>query len=287
MRYKKCAVLLVAAGFVLAAMVMPASAGERDETLFKEAKILIFDKQWDAAREKLETLMDDFPRSPFFGQALFWVGKCLQETEGREADALRTFRLYLQREDEAKGLDEEAEFAVIELAFKLFEKGRKSFIGEVEDRLESPNTKVRYFAALQMSYVADKKVARKAVPVLKEILGKETDDRIRDRAKIALLRIDPDEYRDVEDRPAIRAPKVLHIEIRSLIKKDEVFSLAIPWALADLAINAIPDEERDEIRRELRKKGHNLDRILQDLSEFRGKIFEIRTEDSIVKIWIE
>ena len=287
MRHIKRAAFLVAVGLLLAVTVLPAAAADRDETLFKDAKILIFDKKWDTAREKLETLMDDFPGSPFYGQALFWVGKCLQETEGREAEALRTFRRYLQREDQVKSLSEEAEFAVIELAFKLYEKGQTSFIGEMEKRLESPNNKVRYFAALQMSYVPDKRYARKSVPVLKEILREETDDRIRDRAKIALLRVDPDEYRGVEERPADRRSKVLHIEIRSLTKKDDVFSLAIPMALADLAISAIPDEERDEIRRELRKKGHNLDGILQDLSEYRGKIFEIRTEDSIVKIWIE
>lgn len=47
--------------------------------------------------------------------------------------------------------------------------------------------------------MSDKKVAAKAIPVLKEILEKEGDEELRDRAKISLLRIDPDALKGLEE----------------------------------------------------------------------------------------
>ena len=34
-----------------------------DERLFEEAKVLIFDKKWEAAQNKLDDLLDRYPQS--------------------------------------------------------------------------------------------------------------------------------------------------------------------------------------------------------------------------------
>jgi hypothetical protein len=66
-------------------------------------------------------------------------------------------------------------------------------------------------------------------------------------------------------------------------EKEASFSLNIPWALADLALSSIPEEEKET----LRKEGYDLDGILKKLTKVKGSIIEIKDEESIIKIWIE
>ena len=127
--------------------------------------------------------------------------------------------------------------------------------------------------------------AKKSVPegLPQDILEKEESDDLRDRARIALLRIDPQSMdRAEKERPGSKG-RILHLVVKSLKGKGTGFEIAIPWALADLALGAIPDEAKEDIRRE----GYNLDKIFRELNQFSGKVFEIRSEDSLIKIWIE
>ena len=64
--------------------------------------------------------------------------------------------------------------------------------------------------------------------------------------------------------------------------REETFSLSIPWALADLALANIPEDAKAD----LRKEGYDLDRILKEIIE-GGRIIEIETKESIIKIWID
>ena len=286
MRYRKQhkAVVLGLGLLLLAAVWVRADWGHMDDKeLFQEAKILIFDKKWEQAQEKLEELLDEYPRSPYYAQSLFYKGKCLLEQEGEERYAIRVFKQYMDRDDRNENLVEEAEIAIIDLAYRLLENGRKSYAGEIENRLDSRNRVVRYYAAVKMSYVEDKRIARMAVPMLQDILENEDSDELRDRARIALLRIDPQSMDKSERERPRRKGRMLHLVIKSLKGDEPGFELAIPWALADLALSAIPDDAKAEIR----KEGYDLDRLVRELDEFTGKIFEIRSEDSIIKIWIQ
>ena len=60
-----------------------------DEALFRDAKLLVYDKSWNAALEKLAELREKYPDSPYAGQALFYKGECLsglrRPGEGRPA----------------------------------------------------------------------------------------------------------------------------------------------------------------------------------------------------------
>ena len=286
MRYrKKYKTVILCLGLLLMAAVWARGDGGYldDEELFQEAKILIFDKKWEQAQEKLEELLDEYPNSPYYAQALFYKGKCLLEQDGEERYAIRVFKQYMDRDDRNENLVEEAEIAIIDLSYRLLENGRKSYAGEIEKRLDSRNRVVKYYAAVKMSYIEDKRIARMAVPMLQDILENEDSDELRDRARIALLRIDPRSMdRPERERPRAKG-RMLHLVIKSLEGEGPGFELAIPWALADLALSAIPDEAKADIR----KEGYDLDRIVRELDEFTGKIFEIRSEDSIIKIWIQ
>lgn len=269
--------------FLIASVFFPAYAwDQRDEELFQEAKIMIFDKEWESAQDKLEELIEDFPNSPLYSQALFYLGRTLENQRGKEKEAIDVFEKYVLRKDSSEILIQEAEISIINLSFTLYEKGRKSFLNEIKTRLYRPDRVIRYYAAVKLSYLKNKKEAKKAIPVLEEILEEEKDQELKDKARIALLRIDPDAFKDFEEERYERKITMLKIRATDRWTKKITFNLNIPWALADLALANIPEEAK----RQLRQEGYDLDRILRELIE-RGRIIEIETKDSVLKIWIE
>ncbi len=273
-----CLGILLAAFFLLHAY----AHAQPDEKLFEEAKILIFDKEWKKAQEKLEQLMDEYPDSPWFSQAMFYRAKCLKEQGGKERDALKAYQEYIKRKDRSEKLTEEAEADIIECAYELYKKGRRSYLSEIEERLTHSNRVVRYVAAIVLSQVEEKRTAAKAVPVLKEIIQKERDNDLRDRAKIALLRIDPDELKALEDEIPERRARLLKIRVWENGKL--TVKINIPWALADLAFSSMSEEEKAELRRE----GYDLDTITKTLMREGGIItIENPEEGTVIKIWIE
>jgi len=269
--------------FWVASVFFPAYAhSQSDEELFQEAKIMIFDNEWENAQEKLEELLEEYPDSPLYSQAIFYLGRTLENQKGEEREAIDMFKKYILRRDSSEVLTQEAETSIIKLSFVLYEKGRKSYLKEIKTRLYRPNRIVRYYAAIRLSYLKDKREASQAIPILKDILEEEKDQELRDKAKIALLRIDPDYFQDYEEKRDERRLMLMRFKIVSKRTRAETFSLSIPWALADLALANIPEEAKDDLRRE----GYDLDRIMKEIIE-GGRVIEIETKDAIIKIWIE
>ena len=157
---------------------------------------------------------------------------------------------------------------------------------EVEKRLTHKDSVIRYYAAYEMSYIVDKEIALQAVPVLQFILQEEDDDRLRDRAKIALLRIDPDIVREMEEESAVFFhDRLLKISVHKIGKKNPEFFISIPWSLADLVFSVIPEQSRISMR----KQGVNIDKIVSDLTKLKGSVFEIKDDEEgiVIRIWIE
>lgn len=279
---KKIIIYLVI--FLLVSFLLQTYAqAQTDEKLLQDAKILLLDKEWKKAQGKFEELLEEYPDSPWFSQALFYKAKCLQEQKGKEREALDVYKSYIKREDRNRSLIEESERSIIDLAHELYKSGKKSYLKEIENRLSSSNKVIRYYAAFKLSYIKDKRVASRGIPVLKEILKKVRDDELRDRAKIALLRIDPDSLREFEEERYERRPRVLKIRVRKTDRSEPEVKIDIPWALADLALGAISEKDKAAMRAE----GYDLDRIRRELMEFKGNIIEIKTKDTIYKIWID
>ena len=270
-------------GLVLLAAIAPAAGqtARPEERLMQEAKVLLFDGKWDAALGKLEAFLRDYPSSSLAPQALFYKAKVLSNLDSREPEAISAFKTYLGTKDKNSGLMEESEVTLIDLAYELYNQGNKSFLKEIESRLESPNGGVRIYAAFKMSYLKDKALAAKSVPVLKSILKEESDLELQDRAKIALLRVDPAALEGVGEEKSPSRSKMLRIEV-SEGGRHKV-SIKIPWALADLAIQAIPPKEKQM----LRQKGYDMDRIFKELERTKSSIIEISEENTLIKIFIE
>ena len=267
--------------FLVVSLLQAYAPVQTGEDLFQEAKILIFDKKWEAAQEILDKILEDFRDRPCYSQALYYKAKCLEKQRAKELEALQVYKSYTALKGANKNLVEESEVAVIDLSFRLYEKGKISFIKEIEKSLESKNRVIRYYAAVKLGYVDNKKRAKRGLPVLKKILKEENDDELRDRAKLAILRIDPEGLNDfIPDRyePQI---SIFSIEV---IKEGVVsFSLNIPWSLADLAFSAIPEEEKALMKRE----GYDLDKIIKELARFKGNVIEFRNNDTIVRLWVK
>ena len=273
---------LTAILLLLVAFGRPALAQERaDETLFQEAKLLIFDKSWSEAQNKLEELIAKYPQSPLFGQALFYKAECLSQQKGQAWEALNAYQAYLQYPQRNASFAEDAEVAIIDLALRLYEEGDRPLLREIESRLDHASKYVRYSAAFKLSYVSDKRVAARAIPVLKRILESEPDNELVDRARIALLRVDPDALRGVEDRTSgDRNAWTLRIRIMEKGKREPSLSLDLPWALADLILSAIPEKDRQALRR----KGYDLDKIIDHLS--RRNLLRIEDEEGSIELSI-
>jgi tetratricopeptide (TPR) repeat protein len=260
------------------------SLEQRSEALFQEAKVLLFDKNWKRAQEKLEEILEAYPDSRIYSEAVFYLGKCFEEQEEKAEEALSMYKKYMQLDERNKSFEEESEIAIIDLSFRLYEEeGDKALLSEIENKLSSRNKVIKYWAAFKISKSRDMKVALKAKPVLKDILEEEKDEELRDRAKINLLRIDPGALKDYEVQKYERNTKMLKLRVYRKGKRDPDFSLNIPWALADLALAAIPED----IKRELRSEGYDLDMIAAELTRVKGNIVEIKGEKSVFKFWIE
>jgi hypothetical protein len=263
---------------------LPAAAqSEPEQKLFQDAKILLFDENWAAAQAKLEILLRDYPASVLTPQAVFFRAKCLSKQKDRRKEALSAYEDYLSARDKNINLAEEAETSIIDLAYELYAGGERSYLSKIEDRLESPNRVVEYYAAFKLSLVKNRSVADKAVPVLRQIIEEERDPDLTDRAKIALLRISPDALKEIEQGEEPEGARLLNIRVEVKGRRTPEFSISIPWALADLALRAIPEQDRAS----LRQKGYDLDKIIDDLARKKTSLIEINAEGRVLKIWIE
>src|SRR5512138_2966931 len=276
--------LMLVLGLTLAPSVRAGGQAATDESLFREAKLLVFDKSYRAALDKIDELIDRFPSSPLAGQALFYKGECLEGLGGSEKAALRAYRSYIRLGDAKPSLVEEAEGSIIDLAFGLYEAGDESALGEVEDRLDHPNKVVRYYAAYKLSFAPDKKEAAKAAPVLAKIVQTERDPELLDRARIALMRVSPERLKEAEERQRQPGSPLRLLNIRILDGNKEVFSVAFPFALADLALSAMSEENKAAIR----KKGYDVATIVDELVKSKARILRIAGDDgSLIEIWID
>ena len=280
---KTALVIIMLLGLVCARATAQAS---RDERRFEEAKLLFFDEKWEDAQEAFEDLLDEYPDSPLVPQATFYRATCLARRKGHEEDAIEAYKDYLSSKGRNDSLAREAETSIIDLAYELYKDDEEEYLDEIEQRLESPSREIRYYAAFKLSLIKDKQTAVQAIPVLERIIVEESDRDLRDRARIALLRIAPDSLKDVEDREERGKTKVLKIRVMIEGRKEAEFSLNIPWALADLALSAIPEKDKAALRRE----GYDLDKIIRDLTRIKGSIIEIRPREDrtrTIKLWIE
>jgi len=247
--------------------------------LFEKAKIKLFDRNWSSALKYLNEYIENYQNEKFYKKSLFYRGKCFEELK-KYKKALGSYENYSKVSDN-KNLYEEANIAIIDISFKLSKNRNNYYIQKIVDYLDNSEKTIRYYAAFKLSYFKNRKSTKASIPVLKNIIRKEKDLELVDRAKLALMRIDPKHLKSVNKTMDI-ANKNLNIRIFDKKENKETLSLNIPFMLAKLALEALPDEEK----KLLKNKGYSIDSILKKIIN-TGELFKFEVEDIIIKIWIE
>jgi hypothetical protein len=296
-RVPLCLVLLILTFSAppLSAWSGEAVAGTKDQEMFNQGKIAIFDKNYDEARAIFHRVINEFPQSPLVPQAYYFIARCYQ-FQGKEKEALQSYDLFLQKYPNEPFLPEEARTAVVELSASLMEKGDPAYRNRIVSSLSDPRKEVRYFAAIRCSRLKDSQIASLTVPVLREIVKTESEGDLADRARIALVRVDPKglapqpeappkpKTGKMEKRQKGSDERMFHLVVRKAGSSQPAVELNLPVSLAQLAIGALDDSSKAE----LKKKGVDIDNVWESLKAVGPtNILTIRDGENEIRLWIQ
>lgn len=276
------------------AFVLPLSP-EADLT---EAKALFFDRKYEASRGKWMEIAA--AKGPSSEAAAYWIARC-SESLGETERAFREYGAFLDTPPTDARLAEEAEISRIGLATKLTRSGKAGFLTSVLRSLGDDRPPVRYFGALQVGSLPNLAEARKAVPVLREIVSDSKDPDIVERAKLQLLRLEPKSLSDAPSsrvRPApspTRAPgasvdreprgpaRLLRIRITKGGR--QTVSVTVPFSLAEFVFSSLPESTKHG----LELKGYDAEGFWKRLRSLNiREIVSIVGEDGeTIEVWVE
>jgi len=256
-----------------------------DAQTLRNAKTLFFDRQYAEARAAWQEVHEAGDGRET-ASAPYWIARC-SEKLGEDERALEEYGQYLDSRPSDRTLREEAKTSRVALAAKLYKSGKTRHLDVLLGALHDPSRTVRYFAALQMASL-DPAVGRPAVPVLQEILEKETDEDLVERAKLALLRLDRKALAEASPPPARRgggSAAWIRVRIWEKGASKPQLSLNLPVFLADMVFKSLPDETRDD----LRKEGFNAESFWERLKRSGPTdILTVEGEDGgRIQVWIE
>jgi len=263
----------------IAVLLMTLGVTAAEPVSLDQAKLLLFDEKWAAALKVLDRVLAENPSGQELTQALYYRAGCLKELK-RDRDAIQAYLDFLDvsRND---ALNEEAHIAIVDLSYRLAGQGDDAARARLVGYLAHRNQTVRYYAAFRLSYMKDKALAMQAVPVLRQVLTSERDPELKERARLALLRINPDMLKQASPppEPSGAVLKIRIVEKRSGASK---VSITIPLSLARLALAALPAEEKQRLAAD----GYDLDTILEQLSK-ANDVIRIEDEEATIRIWVE
>lgn len=269
---------------LLAALLLPAGAlAQADAEKLRAAKELFFDRQYAQAREAWQAVRASGPGADAQA-ALYWVARC-SESLGELERALGEYAGYLAARPADRALAEEAKTSRVALAVKLAKAGNTQHVAVARDALADPNKTVRYFAALQLASLGTEE-GKAAVPVLREILAKEKDEDLVERAKLALLRLDRKALSASPDpRRGAREAAWVRVRIYEKGASTPGVSINLPVALADLVFKSLPDDAVAD----LRKEGYDARTFWERLKQTGpAEILTIEGDDGErIQVWIE
>ena len=277
-------------GLLLLTAAAPAFAQAEADRL-RAAKELVFDKKYAEARTAWQQILTAASGSEA-ETAAYWVARC-SESLGENERALREYGQFLDKKPADGTLAEEARTSRVGLATKLVRAGQPQNLAVLKATLSDPSKTVRYYTALQLASLG-KDAGLAALPVLKEIVAREKDEDLVERAKIAILRLDPSALAKAAPAPAplpstapapARPASWIRVRIYEKGGKDPQVSINLPMGLAELVYKSLPDDAR----RDLKLKGYDADNFWDRLKKLGPtEILSIDGKDGErVQIWLE
>jgi tetratricopeptide (TPR) repeat protein len=274
-------VVLLALTLLLSALSVQA---QTPEDRFQQAMLNMFDGKWAEALKKLEAVQAETKDPDLRTRSYFYAARALQRLN-RSEESLRQYERYLDQPSTDHALRQEARFSIVQLSVNLYSAGKKRYIDRALAALDSPDQELRLLAAVQISYIQDTEIQRKAVPVLQRAVAESADSEVQNQASLALLRIDPKLLEKKSTRAEKGTSKVarnasLHVVVRG--EDGDELKLALPLSLARLLLSSLPEDAQES----LRKRGINPDNVLDELSKTKN-FLEVTSEGTSVRIWIE
>jgi tetratricopeptide (TPR) repeat protein len=267
---------------LLQPMLWPGTvAAQSAEELMRSAKLAIFDQNWQDALATLRRVQSEHPRSPLALQSQFYEARVL-ENLGNEEQAIRTYEEFIEESPQNSTLTREARSSIVKLSTRLYRAGNIRYIDRTIEALDSTDQELRFLAAVQLSYIRDPAVNRKAVPILQTARNRRGSAEVENQATLALLRIDP-KLLETGEKPAPPDKGRRTLSVAILVDGEETFKLSFPLSLARMLFSALPDDAKEDLNEE----GLNPENILQQL-ESGNEIIEVRTSDGeVFRLWIE
>jgi hypothetical protein len=150
---------------------------------------------------------------------------------------------------------------------------------------------IRYYAALQLSTLgAD--VGKPAIPVLLSIVENEKDSDLVERAKLALLRLDPQALTRAAPPRAARDPaqrgrqaRWFRLRIYEPGGSKPKVSINLPIALADMLFQSLPESAKADLRRD----GYDAEKLWEKMRALGPtEILTVEGDDGgKIQIWME
>ncbi len=288
------------AALALCAVVLLAGATRSEDGLLRQVKVDVFDQKWTEVLRGCEELQERNPSGPAAAQVGFYRARALSRIPGREAEGLQAFRQFVERFPGERVLIEEAWTSIFALACDPARTARSDCAATLARGLTARSTYVSTLAAIRSSDVEDETLRREAMVRLKAAYAEQTDPDIRNQVLLAILKIDPRQVPGTESpKPGSRKPaeagrgagqEPTLIRMTVFDKKENRFHVKVnlPVGFARALLDALGEEQKQELRREARKEGVDLDDIFEAIRKSgAGKLLEVDDEDSHVEIWIE
>jgi hypothetical protein len=281
---------------VLAAGLLEAAPSE--EALFRQVKVDVFDRNWQAVLRGCEEILARYPGGAAASHAAFYRATALSRIPGSEPEAAPAFRRFLEAYPGEKVLAEEAWASLISISCAPRGRSTAGCAALLREGLAGPSRYVSTLAAIRASDVQDDDLRRLALPALKRSYADQTDPEIRDEILIAILKIDPKQVPSpgpagpTPPRPPVagkkKPPTLIRMTVFNKAEKRYEIRFNLPLAFARMLLEAIDETHRQELRKEARSKGFDLEEIFEEIEkQGAGKLFELDDEKSRIEIWIE
>ena len=278
------------AASVLLAASLAGAVRAADPELSRKAKALFFDRQYAEARSAWQAVLRQ-SRGPEVDQAAFWIARA-SESLGESERAFKEYGVFLDRRPADKTLVEEARTNRVGLAAQLYKAGQRQHLEVIYAGLDDPARTVRYYAAFQLASLGPD-AGKRAIPVLRRIMEEEKDEDLVDRAKLYLIKLDPQSLSGLQPRVSAEAHvgarrgdgRMLRVRIfKEGLPRPKV-TVNLPMTLAELLFKSLPEEAK----RDLQRKGYDADHFWDQLKKLGPtEIIDIEGDDGEkIQIWIE
>ena len=277
------------AAALLAAAALTGAVRAADPELSRKAKALFFDRKYAEARAAWQAVLQG-SRGPEADQAAFWIARA-SESLGESERAFGEYGAFLARRSADPALVEEARTNRVGLAAQLYKAGQRQHLDVLTAALTDSSRTVRYYGALQLASLGPD-TGKRALPILCRVVADEKDEDLVDRAKLAILKVDPkspclQSSVRAEGQVGTSHPDGRMLRVR-IFERDggrAKVTVNLPMALADLLFKSLPDEAK----RKLRLKGYDADNFWDQLKHLGPtQIIDIEGEEGEkIQIWIE